>query len=127
MSTTTSRLALIKPSLTDAADVTTTNTNWDTLDKAVTAPNGSVSVKLQYGSITFGNVATGNTASQAVTFPTAFVSSPMLFVQIDDGTFSPLQVTAGWNTKNATGFTCNVANNTGSTVTPTVNWIAIGN
>ena len=42
MSTTTKNYGLIKPEITDAADVTATNTNWDKVDEQLKSVNDSL-------------------------------------------------------------------------------------
>lgn len=47
MSTTTEKLGLVKPELSDPADITTTNENWDKIDETLTAcysPNNKPTV-----------------------------------------------------------------------------------
>ena len=43
MSTTTTNYGLVKPELTDAADITAMNVNWDTIDEAL-ANTGGVTI-----------------------------------------------------------------------------------
>lgn len=123
MSTSTTRLALVKPALTDPADITATNGNWDTLDKAVTAPNGATSVKVQYGTVTV-SAANGATTAGPVTFPTAFASAPQVVAVCE--TSAPNLYTCGVASITATGFNAEVWNTSGATTSVNVRWIAVG-
>lgn len=57
MSTTTAKLGLIKPELTDPADITATNQNWDKIDDALLNANGDT----MRGSLNFKKVENGHT------------------------------------------------------------------
>lgn len=85
---------------------------------------GTVISKIQFGSI--GNGTSGSTGtSGSVTFPTAFSSTPLVFLQVqelDDNGSTSARITA----ISTTGFSWNAWQGANSSAADRITWIAIG-
>lgn len=69
MSTTTTNYALVKPELTDSADITAMNSNWDTLDTKIKSVETSIS-SLDNSSVGLGNVDNTSDADKPISTAT---------------------------------------------------------
>ena len=71
MSTKTTNYEFVKPALTDAADITSTNGNWDKVDEML-----SKRVSTEGGEVTGQLKLSGIVLTEGVDYGTAFPSNP---------------------------------------------------
>jgi hypothetical protein len=78
MSTKTSNLGLIKPELTDAADITAMNSNWDKLDEQITLLSSGASKSV----IVNATISASNWQSNLYTWRNSGITSTTQIVEL---------------------------------------------
>lgn len=121
MSTTTTNYNLIKPSSSDAADITSTNTNWDTIDSKLNELDSDFTTNKF---LTVPASSTNGTSYTATIDDLTELKPGISFVIIPNTTSQSTTVTLNVNNLGAKNIRIPLnANTSGTTIFPSTNWL----